>query len=381
MQVSNGTNFGAVLKVSDTSSQSTGVLALGDGNSSSMSVGIWRGAANSMSSAGNYLNLGGYSGIVFSSSAASIGSQSERMRLDSSGNLGLGVTPSAWSGFTAIQVGSNISLWSSTAGGGTGYYSNNLYYNGSNRIFITSGYATEYQQQSNGNHAWFTAPNGTAGNAVYFTQAMTLTAGGDLALGLTSPQQRLHVHNSGTSYVHISNDTTGTGGSDGADIGFFSGQSSLQINNRENADMVFSTNNTERFRIASTGAATFSSSIQALALYLISSGETRYYNANQTNWGTIKGSTGTSFGTLSLTGGSGNGLFIDNSGNLGIGNTSPNAKLEILGTSSDQIRLSTAATEHYRIGRNAYSSNDCGNSQLLFFAIIYNGLPGSAIAA
>ncbi|MFY7887087.1 MAG: hypothetical protein ACOVOV_19800, partial [Dolichospermum sp.] len=194
-------------------------------------------------------------------------SGADRMRVTSSGNLGLGVTPSAWSLGKAIEINggpSVLGLSNSTQ------ISNNAYYN-SGWIYKATSFAQNFVLDNDGSFKFFQAPSGTAGNAISFTQAMTLTAGGDLALGLTSPQQRLHVHNSGTSYVHISNDTTGTGGSDGADIGFFSGQSSLQINNRENADMVFSTNNTERFRIASTGAATFSSSVTAKNLDIISS--------------------------------------------------------------------------------------------------------------
>jgi hypothetical protein len=186
-----------------------------------------------------------------------------RVIMTPSGNLGLGVTPSASSWTSFELLGGNVITSYPSATIPALYSASNAYYN-SGWIYKNSANALLYAINANsGQHQWFTAPSGTAGNAISFTQAMTLTAGGDLALGLTSPQQRLHVHNSGTSYVHISNDTTGTGGSDGADIGFFSGQSSLQINNRENADMVFSTNNTERFRIASTGAATFSSSVTA----------------------------------------------------------------------------------------------------------------------
>ncbi len=44
---------------------------------------------------------------------------------------------------------------------------------------------------------------------------------------------------------------------------------------------------------------------------------------------------------------------IDSSGQVGIGTTSPNAKLDILGASSDQLRLRTAETEEYKIGRNS----------------------------
>jgi hypothetical protein len=37
-----------------------------------------------------------------------------------------------------------------------------------------------------GGHAWFTAPSGTAGNAITFTQALTLTANRNFLVGTTS---------------------------------------------------------------------------------------------------------------------------------------------------------------------------------------------------
>ena len=58
-----------------------GILALGDGNGTTVNCGIWRGAANAPTSDGNYLNLGGYDGIVFATGNAAIGSQTERARI------------------------------------------------------------------------------------------------------------------------------------------------------------------------------------------------------------------------------------------------------------------------------------------------------------
>lgn len=105
----------------------------------------------------------------------------ERARIDSSGNLGLGVTPSAWSAFRALQV----NRASIASFGADTYFSHNWYWSGSADTYISSDFATRYSQQS-GSHRWFTAPSGTAGNTISFTQAMTLDASGNLLVGKTS---------------------------------------------------------------------------------------------------------------------------------------------------------------------------------------------------
>ena len=145
--------------------------------------------ANSFSGLGNaYLraismNAGNSStALAFGVNADGGGSPYEAMRLDQSGNLGLGVTPSAWGGSQkAIQNGSR-SVWS-TNGSNTGI-GLNVYNDGGANRYIANGAANLYQQD--GAHSWYTAPSGTAGNAITFTQALTLDSGGNLLLGTTS---------------------------------------------------------------------------------------------------------------------------------------------------------------------------------------------------
>ena len=101
------------------------------------------------------------------------------------GNLGLGVTPSGWkSTLKAFETNNGVAL--------TGYSGApimqlwcNAYDNGSSNIYKTSAAATRYEQSA-GAHVWYTAPSGTAGNAISFTQAMTLDASGNLLVGQTA---------------------------------------------------------------------------------------------------------------------------------------------------------------------------------------------------
>jgi hypothetical protein len=118
----------------------------------------------------------------------------EIMALTDSGNLGLGVTPSAWgSAWKAFDESAVGSLAASPSGSGDFGLIFNAYNDNTNwRYKYTGDPATRYTI-SLGQHRFFTAPSGTAGNAISFTQAMTLTAAGNLGIGTTSPSAKLHV--------------------------------------------------------------------------------------------------------------------------------------------------------------------------------------------
>jgi len=112
------------------------------------------------------------------------GNSDDRMILTNAGNLGLGVTPSAWGGaFRAFETAS-AGLMSNT-NGGSFFLMNNAYYNGSNWIYKYTTAASRYDQSS-GTHVWYNASSGTAGDPITFTQAMTLDASGNLLVGTTS---------------------------------------------------------------------------------------------------------------------------------------------------------------------------------------------------
>jgi len=105
--------------------------------------------------------------------------------VDTSGNLGLGVTPSAW--------GSNFKVLDGGAGGGLAFNSStvntslavNAYNDNTNWKYKTTSAASLYLPGAN-SHYWYVAPSGTAGNNITFTTAMTLDASGRLLVGTTS---------------------------------------------------------------------------------------------------------------------------------------------------------------------------------------------------
>jgi len=115
---------------------------------------------------------------------------STKATLDSSGNLGLGVTPSAWySDYRAFQISSTSAVYGRPGTNETGITQN--WYRDSSAVFryIGNGYAASYTQLSGGGHAWFNGANNVsgAGAALTLTQAMTLDASGNLGLGTTIP--------------------------------------------------------------------------------------------------------------------------------------------------------------------------------------------------
>jgi len=125
----------------------------------------------------------------------------EAMRL-TGGNLGLGVTPSAdWasSGYKAFVVKTSF-LAGSTAPGAM-VLGNNAYNDGAGWKYVATGTASYYLQYL-GAHSWYNAPSGTAGNAITFTQAMTLDSSGRLAIGGTSATARLDVQ---SGYIRTAN--------------------------------------------------------------------------------------------------------------------------------------------------------------------------------
>lgn len=125
--------------------------------------------------------------------------------LNSSGNLGLGVSPRAWlAADKAIEISTFVSLFQNSNGAASIGF--NTYQNASGVYTYTlsigaARYDCGFDGGGNGQHSWLVALSGTGGAAVSFTTAMTLTSASNLLLGTTTTAT------SATGTIHIANGT------------------------------------------------------------------------------------------------------------------------------------------------------------------------------
>ena len=108
-----------------------------------------------------------------------------RVTVTAAGNVGIGVTPSAWktsSDEKVLQI-DTVSLYGNNAN--NSYLNNNWYLNSSSQsIYIESDFATSFASED-GKFVWYQTGSGTAGNTISWTSAMTLDASGNLLIGTT----------------------------------------------------------------------------------------------------------------------------------------------------------------------------------------------------
>ncbi len=136
---------------------------------------------------------------------------SVRMTISNAGNIGIGTTsPGA-----KLDVSGSVFVH-----GGNGLYSNDFRaYSGSDITFHNTG---------------------------------NTTFASNVGIGTTSPARNLHVHaSSGNAYLQLTQSSTGVTSNDGFQISM--GASQVNFINRENGNMVFETNNSEKLRITSGG--------------------------------------------------------------------------------------------------------------------------------
>ena len=128
-------------------------------------------------------------GSVSNNSLELMTNNSTKATIDSSGNVGIGVTPSAWgAGNKFIDINSSAAF--GAFGASDAMMIGNAYWDGSSWIRKTANNAWRFvieSVSSTPTMTWQLAANGSAGSSISsWTQAMTLDASGNLLVGLTA---------------------------------------------------------------------------------------------------------------------------------------------------------------------------------------------------
>jgi hypothetical protein len=138
----------------------------------------------------------------------------EKMRIDSSGNVGIGVVPSAWGSlWKASEIGLGAGFGGRTNGTQADVYEN-LYRDATNAYKYKTSAAASVYTQVVGNFIWSNAGVGTAGATATMTERMTLNASGNLGLGVVpntgwnSTYKALQVGASGALWSNTSSSAT-----------------------------------------------------------------------------------------------------------------------------------------------------------------------------
>ena len=267
---------------------------------------------------------------------------SERMRIDDTGNVGIGTTSptfdNGYSGLHISQTAPSIHLTPTSSG-----------------TTASDGYAINVNSSGIVRH--INKENQPIEFHTNNTERMRIDSSGNVGIGTASPNYELTVAGGGNNSIQIVSSTTGTGATNG--LRFWNTGSSTAMWNYDNTPTLFGTNNNERMRIDSSGnvgigttspdarlhvvgvsstshVATFQSGTFQTAVYLKDTGTTANQNLGFRSFGD----------DLSIiTNGSPNFTFTE-AGRLGIGTIFPADDLDIENSDGAVIRLGRGTTSN-----------------------------------
>jgi len=193
------------------------------------------------------------------------GGANERMRIDDSGNVGIGTSSPASKLEVEDSVNGDMHLRiNNTNTGNTARTllllesdgaTGSLYLNGANRVSSGVDEADSMTLTSDASASNGLNINATSGSIKFYynyLEKMRIDSSGNVSIGKSSSAGKsLEIYASTNAAMRIQNSTTGTTGSDGLLIEM--GGSDVLIYNYENGVMKFGTNNAERMRIDSSG--------------------------------------------------------------------------------------------------------------------------------
>lgn len=111
---------------------------------------------------------------------------------------------------------------------------------------------------------YYPAPYGAYDELTTTSNTYLATDSGSVGIGTTSPNYELHIHDASAanSWLQFTQADTGTTTADGFIVGTDNNERARLIN-RENTDMVFSTNNTTRLTIQAGGDVVINNNVDA----------------------------------------------------------------------------------------------------------------------
>ena len=226
----------------------------------------------------------------FASTGVDDNGDATTLTIDANENLGIGgVSPiGTHSTLTSVRVGGNAVLTHATAaaaGASLEIGQNTHYDTDGSWEYISTDEASRYTQFA-GEHIFFGAASGTAGNDISWTEALRIKVDGKVGIGTTAPIALLHVESasSGIATLHADADDLLVENSGAAGI-------SINGSGTDGCNIFFGDSSN-----ASDGRITFLNTVSAMTFH--------------TNSGAER-------------------MRIDNAGNVGIGTTAPSAPLNI----------------------------------------------------
>jgi len=214
----------------------------------------------------NLLELGGYDGIVFKSSNTVLDSQAERMRITSTGNVGIGTTSptdkldvngrTTSKAFRTYTTNTNYNLLSRSSGGNAALY-------------VQSATSDTNQAIAQFNYGSATVNAGQKVLLVAKDNSYFLNT--NVGIGLTNPADRLDLYDSDDNvgmYFHTA--TSGTGGGNGLRVG--QNNANAFVWNYEATPLSLATGGTARLTINATGGIRFNTGYGAGTLVTDASG-------------------------------------------------------------------------------------------------------------
>ena len=269
----------------------------------------------------------------------------ERLRIDSSGRVLVGLTSSA-NRFHVKETNTNTVVG-----------------------VIESSATYSYQSlQASGTTAGAVRVGANANDFVVnagSAERLRIDSSGNVGIGIAPTTHNLHIHtgDSGNNFIHLTNTTTGSTAGDGALIGL-DGDESLLISQKENNHIAVHTNNSERMRIGSDGKVYFGDFSSVGAAGYIDKATSGSFELDIV----ASRSTTTNRDIRFFSRSNSESMRIDTSGRLLVGTSSNFGD----GSTGDALQVATTAGGHLLLGRNN-SSVSANNTIGLIRGYSYGG--------